>query len=85
METGRGKGLCSAIVREYQKISTRDQVTLYLEAGNEHAWGLYKRLGFVTVDVTILGKGTHGADGNLLDGGPGVKGWAMLWKPEGME
>jgi len=53
-----------------------------MEAGTEYAWNLYKKLGFVTFDVIIVGKGEHAADGTLQEGGPGVKGWGMIWKPE---
>ena len=79
---GRGQGLCSAIVRHYQSIAAKENLPLYMEAGTEYAWGLYKTLGFITVDEMLVGKGKAAADGSLCRGGPGVKTWSMIWRPE---
>lgn len=75
-ESGRGKGLCSATVKHYQSIAAREQLPIYMEAATEYCWGLYKKLGFVTVDALLLGEGKAAADG------PGVKMWGMIWRPE---
>jgi ribosomal protein S18 acetylase RimI-like enzyme len=79
---GRGQGLCSAIVKQYQEIARKEKLPIYMEAGTEYAWGLYKSLGFITVDEMITGKGKAAADGTQLKGGPGFKGWSMIWRPE---
>jgi hypothetical protein len=78
---GRGQGLCSAIVRYYQTIAKRENLPIYMEAGTEYAWGLYKSLGFITVDEILVGKGKAAADGTLSKDGPGVKSWSMIWRP----
>lgn len=87
-EPGRGKGLCSAQVREYQDIARKDNNTpIYLEAATEYCWKLYERLGFVTVEVIRLGVGKAGIDGTLVDGGKGegFTIWGMVWTPEKVE
>ena len=80
-EDGRGEGLCSAMVRHYQAIAAREQVPIYMEAATEYSWGLYKTLGFATVDEIVLGRGKAGADGTQCAGGPGFKLWGMVWRP----
>ena len=80
-EADRGKGLCSAMVRHYQSIAAREGVTIWMEAATEYCWRLYERLGFVTVDVFVIGKGRAAADGTMLEGGPGVRIWGMVWRP----
>lgn len=79
---GRGQGLCSAIVKHYQAIAAKAHLPIYMEAGTEYAWGLYKSLGFVTVDEMRVGKGTAAADGTMCEGGAGVKTWSLIWRPE---
>ena len=79
---GRGQGLCSAILKHYQAIAAKENLPIYMEAGTEYAWGLYKSLGFITVDEMLIGKGKAAADGTLCEGGPGVKTWSMIWRPE---
>ncbi|KAB8345818.1 hypothetical protein FH972_022873 [Carpinus fangiana] len=74
-DASRGKGLCSAMVRHYQRLARQDQASLYLEASNEHACGLYKKLGFVVVNKELIGTGKAAADGTALMGGSGLKLW----------
>lgn len=81
-ESGRGRGLCSAIVRHYQSIAARERLPIYIEAGTEYCWGLYEKLGFQTVGEVLLGKGKAAADGTPCVNGPGVKIWGMIWRPE---
>lgn len=38
-------------------------VPIYMEAATEYCWGLYKKLGFVTVEDIWLGKERANADG----------------------
>lgn len=80
-EDGRGRGLCSALVRRYQAMAAREQVPVYMEAATEYSWRLYERLGFVTVDEIVLGEGKAAADGTACLGGPGVRLWGMIWRP----
>lgn len=84
VEDGRGKGLCSEIVRHYQKMAAEQQASIYMEAATEYSWRLYERLGFVTVGEIVLGEGKVGADGEECVGGVGVRLWGMAWRPEGV-
>ncbi|MCJ1231965.1 hypothetical protein MMC12_008645, partial [Toensbergia leucococca] len=77
----RGRGLCSAMVRHYQSVAASAQLPIWMEAATEYCLRLYLRLGFVVVKM-VLGKGKAAADGNLCEGGPGVKIWGMVWRPE---
>ena len=77
---GRGQGLCSAILKNYQEIATKDQLPIYMEAATEYACKLYEGLGFSVVDEIIIGKGKAAPDGTLSEGGPGVKTWGMIWR-----
>ena len=81
----RGQGLCSAMVKHYQATAAREQVAIYLEAATEYCWHLYERLGFVTVDEIVLGNGKAAADGTVCVGGPGVRLWGMIWRPESLK
>lgn len=80
-ESARGKGLCSAVVRHYQDIARKEQTPIYLEAGTERAHRLYQKLGFVDTSELLVGQGHAAASGHLLEGGPGVVTWAMVWRP----
>jgi hypothetical protein len=70
------------LVRHYQEIAGKEGLPIWWEAGTEHCWKLYKRLGFVTVDEITVAKGKAGADGNAHVGGEGVRIWGMMWRPE---
>lgn len=85
LEEGRGQGLCSAVVRYYQARATEEQAPIYLEAATEYCWRLYERLGFVTMAEMVLGEGKAAADGLACVGGPGVRLWSMIWRPEKLE
>ncbi|TVY85293.1 putative N-acetyltransferase [Lachnellula suecica] len=81
-EDARGKGLCSAIIKQQQEIAARDGLPLWIEATTEHSKGIYAKLGFETIDEIVLGKGKANADGLPCKGGPGVKTWTMIWRPQ---
>ncbi len=81
VKEGRGRGLCSALVRHYQAIAARDRLPIYLEAATEYCLGLYLELGFVVVGESELGKGKVGADGMSCMDGPGFVIWGMIWRP----
>jgi len=78
---GRGRGLCSALVRHYQSIAARDRLPIYLEAATQYCLGLYLKLGFVVVDELRLGKGKVDIDGEPCRDGPGFCIWGMIWRP----
>lgn len=78
---GRGQGLCSALVRHYQDLATKEGASIYLEAATQSCRRLYQRLGFVTVDEIVLGGGRAAADGTSCVAGPGVTLWGMIWRP----
>jgi ribosomal protein S18 acetylase RimI-like enzyme len=80
LEEARGKGHCSAIGEHYQSIAARDHLPIWMEAATEYCWRLYQRLGFVTVDEVVIGKGRAAADGTQCKGGPGVRIWGMIWR-----
>ncbi|KAF2814352.1 uncharacterized protein BDZ99DRAFT_380243, partial [Mytilinidion resinicola] len=80
--SGRRQGLCSALVKHYQQLAVRDEVPIYLEATSRYSCSLYQKLGFSVVDEFTVGRGKHATDGRLEDGGPGVKIWGMIWRPE---
>lgn len=80
-EEGRGKGLCSAVVRKYQDIAKRDGLPLYMEA-TEAGHRLYMKLGFTNVGKAVVGEGKANADGTLGEGGPGFALYGMVWRPE---
>lgn len=82
LEEGRGKGLCSALVKHYQSIAAKGNLPIYLEAADDYCWGVYKKLGFVTLGEIRVGKGKHDADGYLCDGGEGFVIRPMIWKPQ---
>ena len=84
-EEGRGRGLCSAMVRHYQALAAREQVPVYMEAATAYSRRLYERLGFATVDEIVVGEGKAAADGTACVGGPGVRTWGMIWRPERVE
>ena len=81
-ENGRGRGLCSAIMKKFQEIATRDQCPVWLEATTEKSMKLYSKLGWRVVDEITLGKGKASAGGLQCKGGEGVRVWTMVWRPE---
>lgn len=81
-EESRGKGLCSAIMRGYQDLATRDNIPVCLEATTEKSMLIYKKLGWETVEEVLLGEGKANADGLPCAGGEGVRVRSMIWKPE---
>jgi hypothetical protein len=81
-EDARRTGLCSQIMKEYQRIAAQEQLPIWLEATTEKSMLLYKKLGWRLVDELVIGKGKANADGVRCKGGEGVKIWTMLWQPE---
>ena len=77
----RGRGLCSAIMKEYQMIASRERLPIWLEATTAKSMRLYKKLGWEIVDEIVLGKGKASADGSQCKDGEGVKLWGMIWRP----
>jgi ribosomal protein S18 acetylase RimI-like enzyme len=77
----REKGLCSALIRYYQGIAAESGLPILLATYNERALRLYTRYGFEIVENMLTGKGTCDADGRKEEGGPGIAGWALLWRP----
>jgi len=78
----RGKGLCSALIRHYQSIATKKGLPIFLETHTEQGLRVYTKCGFEIVSETLTGKNKCAADGRREEGGPGVKGWAMIWRPK---
>ncbi|KAK5163633.1 uncharacterized protein LTR77_010582 [Saxophila tyrrhenica] len=77
----RGKGLASEIIAQYQERNVQDGRCIYLEATTPKSRDMYARQGFKTVGMLRLGKGTHDENANVVEGGPGVPLWAMIWRP----
>lgn len=77
----RGKGLCSALIRHYQGVAAERGLPILLHTNSERALRLYTRYGFEIVENTLTGKGTCDAEGRKEEGGPGITGWALLWRP----
>jgi hypothetical protein len=72
VEKGRGKGLCSVIVRHYQEIAEREQRPTHPEAANDNSWKLYKKLGFVTLGEIAIGRGKHAERRDVESWGPWI-------------
>jgi hypothetical protein len=77
----QGNGLCSALMRGFQDIASREQLPIWLEATTEKSMKLYQNLGWELADETLLGKGKANADGVKCKDGEGVKIWGMIWRP----
>ena len=74
-------GLASTLIKRYQTIATKEQVPIYLESTTPHSRDIYANLGFKIVEDIVLGKGKAAPDGTTLEGGGGVRCWAMIWRP----
>jgi ribosomal protein S18 acetylase RimI-like enzyme len=81
LESARGKGMCSKVVRHYQDIARKEGATIWLEAATEYARILYARLGFVTLEELKVGVGRADEGGNACVGGGGFSIWGMVWRP----
>jgi GNAT superfamily N-acetyltransferase len=81
----RGQGLASRLVALREEQVAADNVPIWLEATTERSRDVYAKQGFEVVDVMRLGQGTHNADGVPEKGGPGIRIWAMIWKPKKKE
>jgi hypothetical protein len=77
----RKKGLCSAMIKQYQARAASDGLPIWLEATTPYSMNLYSRLGFTVVEEMVLGKGIASPDGTEYKGGEGLKVWAMVWQP----
>lgn len=78
----RGQGMCSAIMKRYQDMASRDKIPIWLEATTAKSMRLYSKLGWEIVDEIVLGKGKANADGLQCKGGEGVRVWGMVWRPK---
>lgn len=78
----RGQGFATKIIKQYQRQATEENLPIWLEATTEHSRSVYERCGFKVVHVMSLGEGTHDEGGAKQKGGPGIRIWAMIWKPE---
>jgi hypothetical protein len=59
-----------------------EDIPAWLEATNEHARDIYIYLGFRVVEEVVLGEGRCDRLGNLVEGGEGVKLYAMIAEPK---
>ncbi|UJO16112.1 uncharacterized protein CLAFUR5_04723 [Fulvia fulva] len=78
----RGKGLATGVVEGWKGRARADGVPVWLEATTERSRGIYERCGFRVAGEVVLGRGTHSRDGVVEKGGPGVRVWGMVWRPE---
>lgn len=81
----RGQGLAPQHIRRMQERARQEGSPMFLEASSEKARDVYRKCGFEVVEELVLGRGTHGEGGEKEKGGEGVRLWAMVWTPEGVE
>jgi hypothetical protein len=82
----RGKGLCSAIIREYQTIAQDKGIPIWLEATTKGSRGVYAKAGFEDVgEKWIIGEGKCNATGEKATRSEavGVEIFPMVWWPQG--
>jgi hypothetical protein len=82
----RGKGLCSAIIREYQAIAQKDGMPIWLEATTKGSMSVYAKAGFENVAGRwVIGEGKCDASGESANGkeAVGVEIFPMVWWPKG--
>jgi hypothetical protein len=82
----RGKGLCSAIIREYQAIAQEKGLPICLEATTKGSMSVYAKVGFENVDGSwVIGEGKCDASGEKANGkdAVGVEIFPMVWWPKG--
>ena len=90
-EKYRGRGLCSEVLKEAQKMARAEGMPIWIEATTSGSRKVYRKLGWVDVaieettvgDGVVFGRGKCDADGNEKRGGEGFKVWMMVWWPEG--
>jgi ribosomal protein S18 acetylase RimI-like enzyme len=85
-EEHRGKGLCSAIIREYQAIAQEKGLPIWLEATTKGSMSVYAKAGFENVDGKwVIGEGKCDASGEKANGkdAVGVEVFPMVWWPNG--
>lgn len=81
-EKARGRGLASKVIRRQQVEVTQKELPIWLEATTPKSRDIYKKCGFDVVGEFVLGEGSHSAEGEIEKGGPGVRVWAMFWRPQ---
>lgn len=82
MESGRGKGLATKILKEVTQKAQAEGVPVWLEASSENSKRVYEKAGFEDLGTIILGKGEAAADGSPKKGGEGVRIFPMVWRPK---
>ncbi|KAH8646380.1 hypothetical protein BGZ60DRAFT_424488 [Tricladium varicosporioides] len=82
---GRGKGMCSQLLKHYQTIARGQGLPIWMEASNPYCARIYERAGWKHVEPIVVGKGKCGADGVLKEGGEGLTIYGMVWWPEKAE
>ena len=80
-EDCRGKGLGAVLVKRFQEKARNEGLPIWLESTTKGSMRLYKRLGFETKREIVLGEGAVAANGDVEQGGSGVRIWAMIWEP----
>lgn len=78
-EVPRVPGAISAVIKPMLQEAVKEGVPAYLQATYEHAVEVYESYGFRVVEVVTVGEGKRSASGWPEEGGPGVKGWMMLF------
>jgi hypothetical protein len=66
------------LIDTYIQKAKEEKVPLWLESTNEHARDVYLHLGFKLVDVVTLQEGKADENGYRVEGGKGVKLFAMI-------
>lgn len=74
-------GATSAVVRPILEKARADGVPVWLEAVDERGVAIYTHWGFELVEHVVLGAGTHGKHGWPEEGGEGVSGYCMIYRP----
>ncbi|KAF2209914.1 hypothetical protein CERZMDRAFT_99972 [Cercospora zeae-maydis SCOH1-5] len=86
VEEQQGRGLAKMVVKRWQERCLQEGgVPIWLEATTPRNRDVYAKCGFEVVEEITMGAGTHDAQGEIAEGGEGVKLWAMLWNPASKE